>query len=64
MYGMPLFDEELEQALKDEKIYLGGCCLSGADPKYHCFKCKKNFGNFLGAIMQLLFVEFHILMKC
>ena len=45
MYGMPFFDEELEQALKDEKIYLGGCCLSGADPKYHCFKCKKDFGT-------------------
>ena len=45
MYGMPFVDEELEQALKDEKIYLGGCCLSGADPKYHCFKCKKDLGT-------------------
>ena len=39
MYGMPTFDDELEQAIADHKIVLGGCCISDADPKYHCFQC-------------------------
>ena len=45
LYGMPAFSEELEEKLNNEKLYLGGCCLTGADPKYHCFKCKKDFGT-------------------
>ncbi len=43
LYGMPAFSEELEQKLNDEELHLGGCCLTGADPKYHCFACKKGF---------------------
>ena len=45
MYGMPAFDDELERALADHKIVLGGCCISDADPKYHCFQCNKDFGT-------------------
>lgn len=44
LYGMPAFDEEMEQLLKDEKLYLGGCCISFAQPEYHCFECKKDIG--------------------
>lgn len=44
MYGMPAFDDELEQALADHKIVLGGCCINDANPKYHCFHCDKDFG--------------------
>ena len=44
-YGMPAFDEALERKIREEKIYLGGCCISGNDPKWHCFACKKNFGK-------------------
>ena len=45
MYGMPAFDDELERALADHKIVLGGCCISDADPKYHCFQCNKDVGT-------------------
>ena len=44
LYGMPAFSEEMEQQLKEEKLYLGGCCISGIDPTYHCFNCKKDVG--------------------
>lgn len=44
LYGMPAFSEEMEQQLKEEKLYLGGCCISGMDPTYHCFHCKKDVG--------------------
>lgn len=29
LYGMPAFSEEMEQQLNEEKLYLGGCCISG-----------------------------------
>lgn len=45
MYGMPAYDEELEQAIADHKIVLGGCCISDSDPKYYCFQCRKKFGT-------------------
>ena len=44
-YGMPAYSEEMEQQLKDEKLYLGGCCISGMQPTYHCFECKKDVGT-------------------
>ena len=45
MYGMPAFSDELEQAIQNHKIVLGGCCVSEVSPKYHCFGCKKDFGT-------------------
>ena len=45
LYGMPAFDDEIEQKLNDQKLYLGGCCVSDADPLFHCFDCGKNFGQ-------------------
>ena len=44
LYGMPAFSEEMEQQLNEEKLFLGGCCISGIDPTYHCFQCKKDIG--------------------
>lgn len=44
LYGMPAYSEEMEQQLKEEKLYLGGCCISGMEPTYHCFQCKKDVG--------------------
>lgn len=45
LYGMPAHSEEMEQQLKDKKLYLGGCCVSNMQPTYHCFQCKKNVGT-------------------
>ena len=44
LYGMPAYSEEMEQQLKEEKLYLGGCCISGMEPTYHCYQCKKDVG--------------------
>jgi len=45
-YGLP--DEELS---KRTDVYLGGCCITGDDPEWHCKKChwqwgKKNVGGY------------------
>lgn len=45
LYGMPAFDEEMEQKLKSQEHYLGGCCVTDSDPLYHCFGCGKDFGK-------------------
>ena len=45
MYGLPAFDEELEQKLKSKEIVLGGCCITEADSQYHCNTCNKNFAR-------------------
>ena len=34
-YNMKDFEEELEQ----NKIVLGGCCVTGHDPKWECNDC-------------------------
>jgi len=45
LYGMPAFSKELEQELKDEKIFLGGCVIHDDIPLFHCFKCGKDWGK-------------------
>ncbi len=40
MMGMPLYDDELERKLKEGKIILGGCTVSGGDPNSVCNDCK------------------------
>lgn len=54
LYGMPHFDEELEKALKEGSIMLGGCMVSSVnlkgenvaiDPAWYCHDCKKAFGR-------------------
>lgn len=42
IYGMPAFDEEMKQKLDNKEVVLGGCCISGAEPQYHCFGCGKD----------------------
>ena len=43
--GLPVFSEELEKAIADHKIILGGCCVTGNDPSAHCNTCGKDFGK-------------------
>lgn len=45
LWGYPAFDEKLEQDLKEGRIVLGGCCLHGKDPEYHCNQCGCDFGS-------------------
>jgi len=45
LYGMPVFDEEMERQLNNQELYLGGCCMEETAPEYHCFGCGKNVGS-------------------
>ena len=40
LYGYPVFSPELEKELKDGKIELGGCCITGDDPMWKCTECE------------------------
>lgn len=44
MYGLPLYDEALKNALEKGEICLGGCCIDPDSPAYHCNKCDEEFG--------------------
>ena len=39
LYGMPAFDEDLEQKMNEGRIALGGCCVSDDDPAWECTNC-------------------------
>lgn len=42
LYGEPLFDEELERAMNEGTITLGGCCITDDDPAWECTHCGLN----------------------
>lgn len=43
LYGMPHFSTELEKALDDGSVVLGGCVVSDAMPEWVCTSCKTDF---------------------
>ncbi len=45
-YGMPAFNEELEEKLANDEIVLGGCCIKPNSSAYKCNDCGKDFGNY------------------
>lgn len=59
LYGMPAFDEELEEKINNGKIHLGGCCITGYDAKYFCNNCKKEFGK-VAQIVNGEEIEFYV----
>jgi hypothetical protein len=40
LWGYPAFSRKLEKNLKEGKIVLGGCIVSGNDPEWQCVDCK------------------------
>jgi hypothetical protein len=40
LYGMPINNEKLQKDLQDGRIALGGCCLTGDDPRWECIRCR------------------------
>jgi hypothetical protein len=49
---MPAFDEQLQKALDERRIVLGGCCVRGNDPDLHCNSCGfkwRRTANLVGA---------------
>lgn len=45
LYGMPDFSDELEAAMDNGEIVLGGCCTTLNDPQMHCNDCGEDFGR-------------------
>ena len=43
VYGMP--GPELFEASERGEVILGGCCITGDDPKYHFNKCKLDYSQ-------------------
>jgi ribosomal protein L37AE/L43A len=41
MYGLPTFDDQLEQQLQAGAITLGGCCITDDDPSWECTNCEQ-----------------------
>jgi hypothetical protein len=39
LYGLPVFSLGLEKKINKNKIFLGGCCVSGNDPLWKCIDC-------------------------
>jgi len=40
LYGMPVFDDDLEQAMAEGRISLGGCCQEIDAPTWLCTHCQ------------------------
>jgi hypothetical protein len=45
LYGLPMFDEELERKLDAGEIVLGGCCVFGNDPTWRSVSCGHQWGG-------------------
>lgn len=45
LWGLPVFNEELERKLDEGSIVLGGCCITGDDPEWRCNNCGCEFGT-------------------
>ena len=43
LYGMPALSARKRE--EEGKLYLGGCCITEDDPKWHCKKCATQFGK-------------------
>ena len=44
MYGMPINSPELQDALRQGKLSLGGCCVSDDSPRWDCSECGEKWG--------------------
>ena len=45
LYGLPAITEELEKAIEDRKVTLGGCGLYDGAPQWDCNACNSKFGE-------------------
>ena len=39
LYGLPDFSKDLEEALSEGTVTLGGCVVTGDDPEWECLAC-------------------------
>jgi primosomal protein N' len=54
LYGLPMFDEELERQLNAEEVVLGGCTITDDDPLWHCVECQHRWGKWEVGIWEAL----------
>lgn len=47
-YGYIRIDDDVEKLLKSGKIVLGGCVITGNDPKWQCNDCQQMWGKRAG----------------
>ena len=45
LYGMPAFSEELRLEMKVGRVVLGGCGVTGNDPRWRCLDCGYGMGR-------------------
>jgi transposase-like protein len=45
LYGMPAFPEELRRELEAGRAVLGGCVVTGNDPRWQCTSCRYEMGR-------------------
>ena len=43
LYGLPNFTDELTRALDEGAVALGGCVITGDDPRWKCLACEAAF---------------------
>jgi hypothetical protein len=39
LWGMPGMDDELQRAMDEKRVVIGGCVVSLDDPKWECAEC-------------------------
>ena len=39
VYGYPDYDDKMAEDISEERIVLGGCCVTEDDPDYKCVDC-------------------------
>ncbi len=49
LYGMPDLSEKLRLDLEAGRLVLGGCKVTGNDPRWRCIKCGYEMGRLRGA---------------
>lgn len=58
LYGLPVFDEQLEKDLETKKIILGGCVVTDLEPMFHCHDCQLDFGYSAKRMYEDGFVDY------
>ena len=44
-WGYPQLDQDLQKAIDEKKVVLGGCLISDNDPKWKCVSCSHRWGE-------------------
>jgi hypothetical protein len=45
LYGLPHFTAQRKSDLDQGRVVLGGCCVFGDDPAWHCLACQHRWGS-------------------